>query len=118
MLASSADILEQQRPREVAGVFHSRDALMAAAEALLFSGFDLADIDLSASGRRLNYTALPPVDLAGTPVAARRPVLDQSDALGMTAVIGSVCAGAAAVAVALMLVTKDMALISVGFVAV
>jgi len=122
MLDRSDDILEQTRTREVTGVFHSRKALIAAAEELLLSGFDRADIDLSASidelERRLNYASIPPVDLADTPVAARRPFLDQDDALGTTVVIGSVSGCTVAVAVAFLLVMKDMAPLSVGVISV
>jgi hypothetical protein len=122
MLEPSDDILEQTRTREVTGVFHSWKALMAAAEELLLSGFDRADIDLSASidelERRSNYASIPPVDLADTPVAARRPFLDQDDALGTTAVIGSISGCTAAVAVAFLLAVKDMTPLSVGIISV
>jgi hypothetical protein len=37
------------RTREVTGVFHSRKALIDAAEELLVAGIDRADIDVSAS---------------------------------------------------------------------
>jgi hypothetical protein len=49
MLASSDDVLDKVRTREVTGVFHSRKALVDAAEELLVAGFDRADIDVSAS---------------------------------------------------------------------
>ena len=49
MLGSSKDILDRMRTREVTGVFHSRKALVDAAEELLVSGIDRAEIDVSAS---------------------------------------------------------------------
>jgi hypothetical protein len=49
-------------------VFHSRKALNTAAEELLVSGVNRADIDVSASAdemdRRLNYQSIPPAELA------------------------------------------------------
>src|SRR5882762_9225561 len=63
MHGMSDDILDQIRSREVTGVFHSRKALIAAAEELLVAGFDRADIDVSAPldelQRRLNYSVIP-----------------------------------------------------------
>ena len=41
-------VIERERVREVAGVFHSRQALNDAAQALLLAGFDRADIDVMA----------------------------------------------------------------------
>jgi hypothetical protein len=58
MHGSSDDILDRMRTREVTGVFHSRRALLAAAQELLTAGIDRADIDVSASHdelqRRMN----------------------------------------------------------------
>ena len=71
MHASSDDILERVRSREVTGVFHSRKALIDAADDLLVAGFDRADIDVSAPfdelQRRLNYQSIPPADIAEIP---------------------------------------------------
>src|SRR3979409_1119699 len=100
MHGMSDDILDQVRSREVTGVFHSRKALIAAAEELLLAGFDRADIDVSASfdelQRRLNYASIPPPELADVPIAPRQPLVDESDVLTTDAVVGSVagCAGA------------------------
>src|SRR5258706_12649839 len=72
MHGMSDDILDQVRSREVTGVFHSRKALIAAAENLLVAGIDHADIDVSAPldelQRRLNYQSIPAPDLADLPV--------------------------------------------------
>jgi hypothetical protein len=112
MQGLSDDILERTRTREVTGVFHSRKALIAAAEELLLSGIDRADLDVSASfdelERRLNYASIPAADLADIPTAARRPLLGNDDELVAKAVAGSVAGCAAAVAVALLLVTEDI----------
>ncbi len=120
MLDPPDDILEQQRTREVTGVFHSRKALMAAAEDLLLTGIDRADIDVSASidelKRRLNYASIPPADLADIPIAARQSFLNEGDVLATTAVIGSVSGCAIAVAVAFFLVAEDMRPLPVGII--
>jgi hypothetical protein len=122
MLASSDDILDKVRTREVTGVFHSRGALLTAAEELLVGGIDRADIDISASPdelqRRLNYQSIPPQDLADIPIAARQPFVGEDDVLGTEAVIGSVTGCAAAIAMAFFLVAKDFRPIFVGILSV
>lgn len=122
MHASSDDILEQVRSREVAGVFHSRKALIDAADDLLVAGFDRADIDVSASfdelQRRLNYQSIPPADLADIPTAARQPLIDQGDVLTTDAVVGSLAGCIGAVAMAYFLIIRGMAPLSVGIVSV
>jgi hypothetical protein len=118
MLGSSDDILEQVRTREVTGVFHSRKALIAAAEELLVAGIDRADIDVSASfdelQRRLNYQSIPPADLADIPTAARQPFRGEDDVLSTEAIVGSVAGCICAVAMAFYLVTRDIGALSVG----
>jgi hypothetical protein len=47
MSASSAAVIERVKVREVGGIFHSRDELDAAANTLMLSGFDRADLDLT-----------------------------------------------------------------------
>src|ERR1700716_3500780 len=118
MQGSSDDILERIRAREVTGVFHSRKALVAAAEELLVAGIDRADIDVSASfdelQRRLNYQSIPPADLADIPTAARQPFTDEDDVLSTEAVVGSVAGCIAAIAMTFYLVTRDIGSLSVG----
>jgi hypothetical protein len=69
MHASSDDILDLVRAREVTGVFHSRKAFDAAVQDLLLADLGRADIDVSASvdelQRRLNYSAIPAAALCG-----------------------------------------------------
>ena len=104
MQGSSDDILDRTRTREVTGVFHSRKALIDAAEELLIAGVDRADIDVSASldelDRRLNYQLIPPADLTDLPVTARRPFTGEDDVLGAETVAGSItgCNGTIALA--------------------
>jgi hypothetical protein len=118
MQGPSDDVLERIRAREVTGVFHSRKALVAAAEELLVAGIDRADIDVSASfdelQRRLNYQSIPPADLADIPTAARQPFTDEDDVLSTEAVVGSVAGCIAAIAMAFYLVTRDIGALSVG----
>jgi hypothetical protein len=122
MHASSNDILERVRRREVTGVFHSRKTLIDAADDLLVAGFDRADIDVSASfdelQRRLNYQSIPPADLADIPTAARQPVIDQGDVLTTDAVAGSLAGCIGAVAMAYFLIIRAMAPLSVGILSV
>jgi hypothetical protein len=122
MHALSDDILEQVSSREVTGVFHSRKALIDAADDLLVAGFDRADIDVSASfdelQRRLNYQSIPPADLADIPTAARQPLIDQGDVLTTDAVVGSLAGCIGAVAMAYFLIIRGMAPLSVGIVSV
>ena len=118
MQGSSDDILERIRAREVTGVFHSRKALVAAAEELLVAGIDRADIDVSASfdelQRRLNYQSIPPADLADIPTAARQPFTGEDDVLSTEAIVGSVAGCIAAIAMTFYLVTRDIGSLSVG----
>jgi hypothetical protein len=118
MQGSSDDILERTRAREVTGVFHSRKALVAAAEELLVAGIDRADIDISASPneleRRLNYLSIPAADLADLPITARQPFTGDDDVLSTEAVIGSVAGCIAAIAMAFYLVARDIGPLSVG----
>jgi hypothetical protein len=122
MHASSDDILERVRRREVTGVFHSRKTLIDAADDLLAAGFDRADIDVSAPfdelQRRLNYQSIPPADLADIPTAARQPLIDQGDVLTTDAVVGSLAGCIGAVAMAYFLIIRDMAPLSIGIVSV
>jgi hypothetical protein len=122
MPGSSDDILDQVRTREVTGVLHSREALIAAAEELLVAGFDRADIDVSASldelQRRLNYQSVPPEDLVDLPAAARQALMGDDDVLGTDAVVGSLAGCAAAVATAFVLVVKDVRPIPVAIISV
>jgi hypothetical protein len=122
MPASSDDILDLVRAREVTGVFHSRKALDAAVQGLLLADVDRADIDVSASvdelQRRLNYSAIPAPDLADIPTAPRQPYVGEDDVVVTDAVVGSVAGCAAAVGVAFYLVAQGMQPISVGTLAV
>jgi hypothetical protein len=122
MYGSADDILEQVRSREVTGVFHSRKALIAAAEELLVAGFDRADIDVSASfdelQRRLNYQQIPPADLADIPTAPRQPLVDEGDVQIADAVVGSVAGCVAALAMAFYLFVRGWPPLSVGILSV
>jgi hypothetical protein len=117
MQGSSDDILDRTRTREVTGVFHSRKALIDAAEELLIAGVDRADIDVSASldelDRRLNYQLIPPADLTDLPVTARQPFTGEDDVLGAETVAGSVAGCIGAIALAVYLVLQEMEPLSV-----
>ncbi|HEY8335824.1 MAG TPA: hypothetical protein VIQ05_18695 [Tardiphaga sp.] len=118
MIEPSEDNLDRMRTREVTGVFHSRKALIDAAEELLIAGIDRADIDVSASvdelGRRLNYKAIPAADLTDMPITPRQSFMGIDDVLNAEAVAGSIAGSIAAIAVAAILVARDTEPLYVG----
>ena len=118
MIQSSEDILDRMRTREATGVFHSRKALIDAAEELLVAGIDRADIDISASvdelDRRLNYQSIPAADLADMPITPRQSFMGIDDVLSAEAVAGSIAGCIAAIAVAAILVARDTEPLYVG----
>ena len=118
MLEPSEDILDRMRTREVTGVFHSRKALVDAAEELLVAGIDRADVDVSASvdelDRRLNYQSIPAADLADMPITPRQSFMGIDDVLSAEAVAGSIAGCIAAIAVAAILVARGTEPLYVG----
>jgi hypothetical protein len=118
MLESSEEIPDRMRTREVTSVFHSRKALIDAAEDLLVAGIDRADIDVSASvdelGRRLNYQSIPVADLADMPITPRQSFMGIDDVLSAEAVAGSIAGCIAAIAVAAILVARGTEPVYVG----
>jgi hypothetical protein len=122
MARTPGDILDRTRVREATGVFHSKKALELAAQDLLMAGADRADIDVSASsdelGRRLNYQAIPPHDLADLPTAPRQSFTGGDDLIGAEAVAGSVAGCAVAIVVAALLVASGLSALLIGIVAV
>jgi hypothetical protein len=118
MRESSEDILDRMRTREVTGIFHSRKALIDAAELLLVSGFDRADIDVSASvdelHRRLNYQSIPAADLADMATTPRQPFMGIDDLLSAAAIAGSIAGCVAAIAVAFILLARGTEPLYVG----
>ena len=101
-------VIGRERVREVAGVFHSRQALNDAAQALLLAGFDRADIDvmagLDAVGRRLGFVYVASEELADIPQVPRRPFVAPEDIISTKAMtVGIfVFVGAAASALAVI----------------
>lgn len=122
MAETPDEVLDRMRTREVTGVFHSKKALELAAQDLLMAGVDRADIDISASsdelGRRLNYQAIPPADLADLPITPRQPFTGGDDRIVVEAVAGSVAGCAVAVIVAALLVAWGLSTLLIAIVAV
>jgi hypothetical protein len=90
-------VLERARVREVTGVFYSRAALEDAADALLLSGFDRADIDTLVSldelRRRLGNVYVAPEELPDVPHAPREPFIAREDiTTTVIAIAGSLAA--------------------------
>ena len=98
----SDTVLERARVREVTGVFHSREALDAAANELLLMGFDRADVDVVASldeiHKRLDVPYVAAEELADVPQVPRRPLIAGDDVTVFKVVVagtlGAIAAGA------------------------
>lgn len=122
MQESSDNILDRMRTREVTGVFHSRKALLEAAQDLLTAGIDRADIDVSASldevERRLNYASIPPADLADIPATPRQELLGDDDAMGAKVAIGSVVGCVVAVGMAFLLAVHDFSPLPIAIISI
>jgi len=99
---TSDTVLERARVREVTGVFHSREALDAAANELLLMGFDRADVDVVASldeiRKRLDVPYVAAEELADVPQVPRRPLIAAEDITVFKVVVagtlGAIAAGA------------------------
>ena len=113
MNKSSDAVLDRTRVREVAGVFHSYEALDAAVDALLRAGFDRADIDRMAPvdevRDKVGAFYIASEELADVPQAPRQPVVLPTDAASTTALVTSVVAGGVGVGTALIVVVLDFA---------
>jgi hypothetical protein len=110
MSTSMDEVLERTKVREVAGVFHSRDALDAAVDALLLAGFDRADIDCLADldevYKKLDAVYVAPEELADISRVPRKPVMMPEDYTAARAVVVSIVAAAAAGAAAYAVLTS------------
>jgi hypothetical protein len=108
MMRSTDDAIERANFREVAAIFHSREALEAAVEALLPSGFDRADIDrladLDEVRKRLGLIYVAHEELADVAQAPRQPVFMREDVTATLMVVVGVLASIAGVIVALLVV--------------
>ena len=96
-------VLERVKILEVAGVFRRRDVLDAAADALLLSGFDRADLDMVAGddARERLGVHVPVKELPDVPGVPRRPLIAREDlaqvlalVLGILIFIGAAAAAA------------------------
>jgi hypothetical protein len=102
MTQRSDIVIDRVKVREVAGVFRSRDALDAAAAALLVAGFDRADIDQMAGAdavrQKLGGIYPPAEELADVPNAPRRAFIARGETLEPMVVTTTILAyvGAAA----------------------
>ncbi len=110
MMRSRDDAIERAKPREVAAIFHSDEALEAAVEALLLAGFDRADIDrladLDEVHRRIGLIYVAHEELADVAQAPRQPVFMREDITATMAVVVGVLASVAGVAAALLVVAS------------
>jgi hypothetical protein len=110
MSGSLDEVIERVGVREVAGVFHSYDALDAAADDLLQAGFDRADIDIIGDLRtvdqRLGHVYVAPEEMADVPLVPRRPYMRRDDVAGAASVVAGVLAAAGGLAVAYEIVAS------------
>jgi hypothetical protein len=110
-MRSADDAIEHAKRREVAAIFHSHEAIEAAAEALLLAGFDRADLDrladLDEVRKRVGLIFVAHEELADLPQAPRRPLVTREDFTLMVALAVSVLASLAAVVAALVVIAFD-----------
>lgn len=109
MVSSPEEVLERTKVREVAGVFHSRQAIEDAVEDLLLNGFDRADIDRVASldeVRRRLRVYVAPEELADLPPTPRQPAFTTDDLTVALVVTVSMLGAAAGSAVAYGVLTS------------
>jgi hypothetical protein len=110
MGGSSDTVIEREKVREVAGVFHSYDDRDAAINTLLLAGFDRADIDvlarIDAVQERLGGAYVAAEELADVPRAPRQAFVGHEDITVAVAVVGGVLAFAAAALTALTIMAS------------
>jgi hypothetical protein len=110
MSGSSDAVIERVRVREVAGVFHSREALDAAVDALLLAGIDRADIDLIAGidavREKLGGLYAPVEELADVSRTPRRAFMAREDAIGPLVGVAGILTFIGAVAAAISVVAS------------
>jgi hypothetical protein len=108
MHRSADEAIERTKVREVVAIFHSEEALEAAAEALLLAGFDRADLDrladLDEVIKRLGPVYVAGEELADVPQAPRQPVIMREDITLASAVAVAVAASLGGVFAALIAV--------------
>ena len=108
MKGSADDAIERTRVREIAAVFHSHEALEAAVKALLFAGFDRADMDRLADlvevRKRLGPVYVAHEELADVAQAPRQPIIMREDITATLAVVVSVFAALGGIFAALVVV--------------
>ena len=103
------EAIERVKVREVACIFHSRDALAAAVGALLLAGFDRAGIDVIVGGSLarewLGGVHVPVEELPEVPAVPRQPFFTRDDFIEVLALafaivifIGAAFAGWAVIA--------------------
>jgi hypothetical protein len=100
MMGSSDTVIGRARLREAAAIFSSRDELEAAVGALLWSGFDRADIDIASRdvARRKLGLDIPPEELPEVPDLPRRALFTREDLdVGVILAIGTLASVGAAI---------------------
>jgi hypothetical protein len=83
MATVGSEVIERVKVREVAGIFHSRDALIPTVDALLLAGFDRAEIDVIVGGsfarEKLGGVHVSIEELPEVPGVPRQPFFARDD---------------------------------------
>jgi hypothetical protein len=114
MSESHDTVIERVRVREAAGIFHTRDALDAAVDALLLAGFDRSQIDLMTSVEtvrdKLGDVYVAPKELPDVPGVPRRAYVAREDVAIPLAATAGILTYVGATAAALGVVASGGAL--------
>jgi hypothetical protein len=108
MSGSKDRVVERVKMREVASVFRSRERLESAVGQLLLSGFDRADIDISAGKdairERLGGISIPAEELPDVPGVPRQPFFAREDVAAPALILSSIAVFAVATIAAYVVV--------------
>ena len=108
MSGSKDSIIERVKMREVASVFRSRERLESAVDQLLLSGFDRADIDISADKdalrARLGKVSIPAEELADVPGVPRRPFFAREEVIAPVLILSAIAVFAVAAVAAYVVI--------------
>ncbi len=115
-------VIERVKVREVAGIFHSRDALVPAVDALLLAGFDRADIDVIVGGpfarEKLGGVHVSIEELPEAPGVPRQAFITRDDLIEVLALALAILVFLGAAAAAWIVVVRGGSLLWAGVAAV
>lgn len=122
MATTANGTIERVKVREVAGIFHSRDALAEAVDELLLAGFDRADIDVIVGGafarEKLGGVYVPIEELPEAPGVPRQAFIARDDLIEVLALALAILVFLGAAAAAWIVVVRGGSLLWAGVAAV